>query len=113
MGEKPYPWEVDSPETEVVYRWLECEEGIQDQVSDLARRVWEDVRREVGATSSQQQRDVAAQRLAQGLREFVQQRSPLRGEVSLYSQLLASALNRVHWDVLAAWLLPEDEAADE
>ena len=86
-----------SPETEVVLRWLECEEGIQDQVADMLAAA-------VRAGDPADRRRVAAE----ALRRFVSERNPLKGEVSLYAELLALAFDRVDWAVLVEWLLPDD-----
>ncbi len=87
------------PETEVVLRWLECEEGIQDQVSDLVAAA-------VRGVHGQEARLQAA---AAAVRRWIEERNPLRGEVSLFSELIRIALDRVEWTAVAEWLVPEEE----
>lgn len=102
MHEVYYPETPDSPETEVVLRWFECEEGMQDLISDLVHHALQ----EAGTEASEEEK---LQTAARALREFVASRNPLRGEVSLYSQLIEAALDRVNWQAIAEWLLPHED----
>lgn len=101
MHQPHYPASPDSPETEVVFRWLECEEGMQDLVTDLVL----DALRGLGSGASPSEKLEA---VGKEIRSFIESRNPLRGEVSLYSQLIETALDRVDWHAIAEWLMPED-----
>ncbi len=91
------------PETEAVLRWLECEEGVQDQISDLVAAAVRDVH----------ERPRRLELAAGAIRRWVAERNPLKNEVSLYSDLLRLALDRVEWIAVAEWLVPEDGDAGE
>ncbi len=91
------------PETEAVLRWLECEEGVQDQISALVAAAVRDVH----------ERPRRLELAAGAIRRWVAERNPLKNEVSLYSDLLRLALDRVEWIAVAEWLVPEDGDAGE
>ena len=103
MHELAYPEFPDSPETEVVLRWLECEEGMQDLVTDLVEET-------IAQLGERADRDRILDAVAGALRAFVRSRNPLMDEVSLYSQLIDVALDRVRWRAIAEWLVPDDAA---